>query len=207
MTLLHDGLPGRLADPHVADRTGQSMVTWLRDFFGGGPAEGHLLVLDPLGMPWPESFHRLSMDALRAEMLTLDIVGARTSYLAAESVALAGLGRPSYPPHVWGPGPTPGIEDYPILVVGRPAAASETELLARSSLLLADPVGARSAPEIRAAFAGGLPANVLRRCDCVVEVQSPTLLYTHKTRWGAAGTVIEFAPLEPACWNEPLPSR
>lgn len=192
-------MPGRLADPPVVDRTGQTMVTWLRDFFGGGPAEGRVLILDPLGMPWPESFHRLSMDALRAEMLTLDIVGART-------VALAGLGRPC-PPHVWGPGPTPGIEDYPILVVGRPAAASETELLARSSLLLADPVGARSAPEIRAAFAGGLPANVLRRCDCVVEVQSPTLLYTHKNRWGAAGTVIEFAPLEPACWNEPLPSR
>lgn len=207
MTLLHDGLPGRLADPHVADRTGQTMVTWLRDFFGGGPAEGRVLILDPLGMPWPEPFHRLSMDALRAEMLTLDIVGARTLYLAAESVALAGLGRPPYPPHIWGPGPTPSIEGHPILLVGRPAAPSETELLARSSLLLADPVGARSAPEIRAAFAGGLPANVLRRCDCVVEVQSPTLLYTHKNRWGAAGTVIEFAPLEPACWNEPLPSR
>lgn len=188
MTLLHDGLPGRLADPHVADRTGQTMVTWLRDFFGGGPAEGRVLVLDPLGMPWPGSFHRLSMVELTADMLALDIVGSRKHL-------------------VWGPGPTPSIEGHPILLVGRPAAPSETELLARSSLLLADPVGARSAPEIRAVFAGGLPANVLRRCDCVVEVQSPTLLYTHKNRWGAAGTVIEFAPLEPACWNEPLPSR
>ena len=160
------------------DRTQQTMIAWLRGFFGsavpGVPdLEGRLLILDPLGMPWPKSFHYLSMVELTAEM----------------------------------PGPTPSIEGHPILLVGRPAAPSETELLARSSLLLADPVGARSAPEIRAAFAGGLPANVLRRCDCVVEVQSPTLLYTHKNRWGGAGEVLEFAPLEPACWNEPLPSR
>lgn len=191
------------------DRTQQTMIAWLRGFFGsavpGVPdLEGRLLILDPLGMPWPKSFHYLSMVELTAEMLALDIVGSRTAHLAAESLELA-RGQRGHA-HVWGPGPTPNVEGHPILVVGR-AAASEAELLARSSLLLADPVGARYAPEIRAAFAGGLPANVLRRCDCVVEVQSPTLLYTHKNRWGAAGTVIEFAPLEPACWNEPHPSR
>ena len=198
------------------DRTQQTMIAWLRGFFGSavpGVPEGRLLILDPLGMPWPESFHRLSMDALTAEsghtrvtvMLALDIVGSRTAHLAAESLELA-RGQRGHA-HIWGPAPTPSVEGYPILVVGRGAAASEAELLARYSLLLADPVGARSAPEIRAAFAGGLPANVLRRCDCVVEVQSPTLLYTHKNRWGGAGEVLEFAPLEPACWNEPLPSR
>lgn len=192
----------------MVGRTQLTMAAWLLGFFGGqdGPPVGRLLVLDPLGMPWPMSFHRLSVDTLRAEMFALDIVGAKTAYFAAESVALAG-GREARPAHVWGPGPTPSIESYLVLVVGRSAAPSEAELLARSSLLLADPVGSRADPEIQAVFAGGVPGNVLRRCDGVFEVESPTLLFTHKNRWGVAGSVIKFAPPEPACWKEPPPSR
>jgi hypothetical protein len=165
------------------------MVAWLRDFFGGwrsaGFEDGVLLVLDPLGICWPAPFYRLTLAELTAEMLALE----------TEALELPG------------PQPTFTLQDKPLLVVGREQASSEEELLARSSILLADPIGARSMPEVRAAFAGGLPVVVLRRCDYVVEVQSPTLLFTHKNRWGTAGSVIEFAPPEPACWNEPHPSR
>jgi len=165
------------------------MVAWLQDFFGVGlrfsHEEGVLLVLDPLGMCWPAPFHRLTLAKLTAEMLAL------------ETKAL----------ELPGPQPTFTLLGKPLLVVGREQAPCEEELLARSSILLADPIGARSIPEVRAAFAGGLPVVVLRRCDYVVEVQSPTLLFTHKNRWGTAGSVIEFAPPEPACWNEPHPSR
>lgn len=132
-----------------------------------------LLVVDPLGMPWPADFLRLTLAELSVEVLT----------------------RETLP-----------LEDCPVIVVGRPAAPSETELLARSSLLQADPAGAARDPEVRFWVSGSLPANALRRCDYVVEVQSPTRVYVHKNRWGTHSDVLECEPPEPASWTEPQPS-